>query len=106
MMLVSVAVGGYLFVSQSRTSGPTSAVVTQAETQAVIAASATNFQAAETKLLAWYVDHVTYVGATLSPSDGATLVRADAHSYCLQTIAGTAVEHENGPGGQPQPGPC
>jgi hypothetical protein len=35
-----------------------------------------------------------------------TLVRADATSYCLQTVAGAAVEHELGPGGQPQPGAC
>ena len=29
-------------------------------------------------------------------------VRADATGYCLQSGA----EHEDGPGGQPQPGPC
>jgi hypothetical protein len=30
------------------------------------------------------------------------LVRADAYSYCLQS----GDEHEDGPGGQPQPGGC
>ena len=106
MLLISLAVGGFLFVSQSKTSGPTSAAVTQAETQAVAAASSTSFQAAETKMLAWFADHATYAGATLDPADGATVVRADAHSYCLQATFGTTVEHDNGPGGQAQPGPC
>jgi hypothetical protein len=106
LTLVSLAVGGYLFVAQTKATGPTAPAVTQAETQAIVAVAATNFQGAQVELQTWFADHATYAGATLSPSDGVTLVRGDASSYCVQTIAGTAVEHENGPGGQPQPGPC
>ena len=34
------------------------------------------------------------------------LVRADATSYCFETHVGTLLEHEAGPGGSPEPGPC
>jgi hypothetical protein len=105
-MLVALLIGGYLFVQQAKTSGPTSAAVTQAETQAEVNVAATNFQAADTALQAWFAEHQTYAGATVDPSYQVTLVRADAASYCLQTTAGSAVEHEQGPGGQPQPGAC
>jgi hypothetical protein len=106
LVLVSLAVGGYLFVVQSRTEGPAAPAVTQAVTQAEAAVAGTNFQAAEVSLQAWYAANATYAGATLPPGAGAVLVRADATAYCLQTAVGGAVEHEVGPGGQPQPGPC
>ena len=106
LLLVALAVGGYLFMAQSKSTGPSSAVVTQAESQAESFAAGTNFQAAGQTLQAWYAESGTYAGATMAPGAGVTLVRADATSYCLETGAGTAVEHETGPGGQPQPGPC
>ena len=106
LLLVSLVVGGYLFVAQSKSTGPTSAVVTQAETQAETFTAGTNFQAADQVLQAWYAENGTYAGATMAPGSEVTLVRADASSYCIQTVAGTAVEHETGPGGQPQPGSC
>jgi hypothetical protein len=40
------------------------------------------------------------------PSFGVALVRADASSYCIQTGAGSALQHETGPGGSPRPGAC
>ena len=46
----------------------------------------------------------SYAGAQLT-SD-ITLVRADGTSYCVQTQVGSLVEHEAGPGGSPQAGPC
>jgi len=46
----------------------------------------------------------TYAGAQLQP--GMTLVRADATGYCVQTTAGTDVQHLVGPGGTPAAGPC
>ena len=106
LLLVSLAVGGYLFVAQSRSEGPTAPAVTRAETQAESVVAGTNFQGADVSLQAWYAANVTYAGATLPPGSGVVLVRADASAYCLQTAAGDAVEHELGPGGQPQPGPC
>ncbi len=106
LLLISVAVGGYLFAAQSRSGGPTAPAVTHAETQAESVVAATNFQGADASLQAWYAGNATYAGATLPPGSGVVLVRADASSYCLQTVAGAAVEHELGPGGQPQPGSC
>ncbi len=102
MLILSLAIGGFLFVKQSQTAGPTSSVATQAETQAAAAAAATDFAAAQPVLQAWYADNGTYAGVTLPPVYGMTVVRADATSYCLQT----GTEHEAGPAGQPQPGPC
>ena len=102
LLLVSVAVGGFLFVRQAQTSGTTSSVAQQAETQASQDAAATGFNAALPELQAWFADHATYAGVTLPPAFAITVVRADATSYCLQS----GNEHLNGPGGQPQPGPC
>jgi hypothetical protein len=106
LLLVSLAVGGYLFVAQTRSEGPSASAVTQAEAQAESAVAGTNFQGAAVLLQAWYAENATYAGATLPPGSGVVLVRADASAYCLQTVAGSAAQHELGPGGQPQPGPC
>ncbi len=102
LLIICLAVGGFLFVKQSQTVGPTSSVAARAETQAAVEASATNFAAAAPVLQAWFADHGSYVGVTLPPVYGVTVVRADATSFCLQS----ATEHELGPGGQPLPGPC
>jgi hypothetical protein len=106
MLLVVLAVAVYLFAAQSRTAGPTAHAVTQAESQAEAAVAGTNFQGAHASLQAWYAENATYAGATLPPGSGVVLVRADASAYCLQTVAGGALEHELGPGGQPRPGSC
>jgi len=106
LLLVSLVVGGILFAMQMKSAGPTSPAVTQAETQAVVAVSSTNFQAADAALGAWLAEHGTYQGATLDPSYMVTVARADATTYCLQTSAGGNVEHETGPGGTAAPGPC
>jgi hypothetical protein len=106
LLLVALLVGGYLFTQQSKSVGPTSAAVTQAEAQASSAASATSFAAALPTLQAWFADHGSYAGVTLPPAYAVTVVRADATSYCLQSGAPHAVSHLSGPGGSPQPGPC
>jgi hypothetical protein len=103
-LLISLAVGGYLFAQQSKTDGPASTAALQAETQAAVGAAGTNFEAAQPELQAWFADHSTYAGVTLPPAFGVTVVRADATSYCLQDPTGTT--HETGPGGSPAPGPC
>jgi hypothetical protein len=102
LVIISLAIGAFLFVMQSQSVGPTAPAVTQAETQAAAAASATDFAAAQPALQAWYADNGTYAGVSLPPVYGITVVRADATSFCLQAGA----EHEVGPGGQPVPGPC
>jgi hypothetical protein len=102
LLLISVAVGGFLFVRDTQTSGPTSSMAQQAETQAELDAASTNFDGVLPALQAWYAEHTTYAGAALPPGSGVVLVRADATSYCLQSGA----EHLAGPGGTAQPGPC
>jgi hypothetical protein len=102
VLIVSLAIGGFLFVKQSQTVGPTSSVAQQAETQAAAAASATDFAAALPELQTWFADHGTYAGVALPPVYGITVVRADATSFCLQSGA----EHQVGPAGPAQPGPC
>jgi hypothetical protein len=106
LVLAAAAVGVYLFTVQSRTEGPTANGVTQAESQAVSAAAGSNFQGVTQVLQGWYAANGTYAGATLPPGSGVVVARADTSGYCLQTSPGGAVEHEVGPGGSPQPGPC
>jgi hypothetical protein len=106
LLLVTLVIGGILFAMQMKSGGPTAPAVTQAETQAVVAVASTNFQGADQAMATWLADHGTYQGATVDPSYMVTVARADATTYCLQTAAGTAVEHETGPGGSPAPGAC
>jgi hypothetical protein len=106
LLLVALGVGGYLFTAQARNAGPTAPAVLQAKTRAESVVAGTNFQGAAASLQAWYAGNATYAGATLPPGSGVVLVRAGASAYCLETVAGGAVEHELGPGGQPQPGSC
>ena len=62
------------------------------------------FTAADVSLAAYRASSGTFVGAP-SPQ-GVTLVRADAASYCIQAAQGALVQHESGPGGSVQTGPC
>jgi len=101
-LLLVVLVGGYVYMHDLRSNGPTAPATRQAVTQAQSAVSATNFSQAATAMQAFFVQSGTYAGATLPPGTGVVLVSAGATSYCLQ--AGD--EHEDGPGGQPQPGGC
>ncbi|HZQ89538.1 MAG TPA: hypothetical protein VFA42_05995 [Gaiellaceae bacterium] len=101
-LVVSLCIGGYLAAKSMQSNGTTSPPVQQAITQASANVAATNFQGADTAMQAFYAQNGTYAGATLPPGSGVVLVRADAASYCLQAGA----EHENGPGGQAEPGGC
>jgi hypothetical protein len=101
-MLVALAVGGYLVTKQMQSNGPTSPPVQQAITQAQVAVAATNFAGADAAMQAFFAQSGSYAGATLPPGSGVVLVRADTSSYCLQS----GTEHDSGPGGSAQPGPC
>jgi hypothetical protein len=106
LFLVSLFIGGYLFIQNSRTSGP-GAPGARAETQAQAAVAGTNLQGMAAVLQAWYASNGTFAGAALPPGSGVALVHADATSYCLQTIGSTTgAMHETGPNGTPQPGAC
>jgi hypothetical protein len=107
LMLVALLLGGYLFTQSSKTTGPTSSVATQAETQAQAFTAATNFQPIIPLLDTAFAANGTYAGAELPLGSGVTLVRADATSYCIQTTGdATTVVHEVGPNGTAQTGPC
>ena len=105
-LLAALAVAGWLFLAQSRGTGPTSALAEQAEADATAGVAATNFQAAATQLEGHRAQAGSYTGATLPPSFGVVLVRADASSYCLQVGSGAGTLHQVGPGGSPAAGHC
>lgn len=62
------------------------------------------FAAADVSLAAYRASSGTFAGAP--PPQGMTIARADETSYCIQALQAGAVEHEVGPGGRPEPGPC
>ena len=106
-LVAALAIGGYLFSQQAKTAGPTSTLAQQAETQADAEVGLTGFQAAVPELEAYFTEHQTYEGATLSPGYNVLVMRADATSYCLQSGSGTTVQHVLGPGAvTPLPGAC
>jgi hypothetical protein len=105
-LVAALAIGGWLFSRQAVTTSPTSDLGGKAQADAGAGVAGVNFQAAAVELQAWYAEHATYAGATLSPGYNVLLRRADATSYCIQAGSGTTVQHADGPNGTPQPGPC
>jgi Tfp pilus assembly protein PilE len=105
-LLVVLVIVGMLWAMDARNNGPTSPAAQRAITQAQQAVASVNFVGAATQMEAFHADSGTYVGASLPPSFGVQLVRADASSYCLQAGTGTAVQHYVGPGGTATAGPC
>jgi hypothetical protein len=101
-LLVVLLIGGYLMAKDLQQNGPTSQSGRQEIQQAQSATAGLNFNQAVPGLQAYFDQNHTYVGATLPPGTGVTLVGATPTSYCLQD----GNEHEVGPGGTPQPGPC
>ena len=105
-IVVSLGLVGILWALTMQHSGPTSTTARKAERDASAAVSAINFTAAATQLEAYHAENATYVGATVPPSFGVTLMRADAASYVLQTGVGGSAQHFVGPGGAAAAGPC
>ena len=105
-IVVSLALVAILWATTMQHSGPTSATTKKAESDATAAVSSLNFTAAATQLEAYHAENATYAGATLPPSFGVTLVRADGATYCLQAGVGGSVQHFTGPGGAGAAGPC
>jgi hypothetical protein len=106
LVLISLAIVGGLMAMQSKNSGPTSAQVTQDESQALVTAAAQTFAQVDQALQADYAQNGTYVGAELPVGSQVTLAQATATSYCLETsVTGTLV-HETGPGGVATAGAC
>ena len=105
-LVCSLALVAILMALNMQHNGPTSSTAKRAETEATAAVAGLNFTGAATELEAFQAENATYVGATLPPAFGVTLVRADAASYCLQAGVGSSVQHFSGPGGTPAAGPC
>jgi hypothetical protein len=101
-VLITLLVVAYLSMQSMRSNGPTSASGQQEIAQAQSGTAGVNFSQAVPALQSYFDQNQTYAGATLPAGSGVVLVRADATSYCLQD----GNEHEVGPGGTPQPGPC
>ena len=101
VLLIAVFVGVYLSTQDAKSNVPTPAQQ-QAVSQAQSTGAGVDFGQVLPGLQAYYDQNQTYVGATLPAGSGVTLAQADATSYCLQD----ATEHEVGPGGTAQPGPC
>jgi hypothetical protein len=101
-LLIAVFVGVYLSTQDMRSNGPTSPAGQQAITEAASATAGVNFSQVVPGLQAYFDLHHTYVGAPIPDGSEVMLAQADATSYCLQS----GNEHEVGPGGTPQPGPC
>ena len=101
-VLITLVVVAYLSTQSMRSNGPTSPSGQQEIAQANSATAGLNFSQAVPALQAYFDENHTYVGATVPPGSGVVLVSADATSYCLQD----GNEHEVGPGGTPQRGPC
>jgi hypothetical protein len=100
-LLVAVFIGLYLMSQDAKSTTP-SASDQQAVAQANSVAAGSDFNQAVPGLQAYFDQYHTYVGATLPQGSGVVLAEAGASSYCLQS----GNEHEVGPGGTPQPGPC
>jgi hypothetical protein len=100
-LLIAVFVGLYLTSQDAKSTAP-SASDQQAIAQAHSVAAGSDFNQAVPGLQAYFDHNHTYVGATLPQGSGVVLAEAWATSYCLQS----GNDHEVGPGGTPQPGPC
>jgi hypothetical protein len=101
-LLIAVFVGVFMTMQDMQSNGPASASQQQAVTEADSTAAGVEFNQVVPGLQAYFDQNQTYVGATLPAGSGVVLASADASSYCLQG----GNEHEVGPGGTPQPGPC
>jgi hypothetical protein len=103
-LLVTLAVVAFLWTRSAQDSGLTPG---DAPSDAAKVAAAFNLQQAGPTLEAWRAQAGTYAGVVLPPSNGVTLVRADAASYCIQAGTGPNVQHLVGPAGNaPINGPC
>jgi hypothetical protein len=106
VVICSMAIVAVLMALNARQNGPTSSSAKRAEAEATGAVSTLNFTQAAAELEAFHAENGTYAGAVLPASFGATLVRADGASYCLQAGIGGATQHFTGPGGPVAAGSC
>jgi hypothetical protein len=104
-LLSALVVGVYLFGAGSRAGGPTSQAAKSSQSKGISAVATANFQQATAALEQTHAVSGTYAETNLA-GFGATLMRADAVSYCIQASVGASVMHQAGPGAGPAAGPC
>jgi len=102
VLLVTVLLGLYLMTKDAQQNAQTASSGQHAIAQANAVTAGSDFDQAVPALQAYFDENQTYVGATLPPGSQVVLAAASTTSYCLQS----GNEHEDGPGGTPQPGPC
>jgi hypothetical protein len=102
LLLVTVFIGMYLMSKDAQQNVQASSSGQQAVAQAHSATAGLDFEQAVPALQAYFDENHTYVGATLPPGSEVALAAASTTGYCLQS----GEEHEDGPGGTPQSGPC
>jgi hypothetical protein len=103
-LLIALAIGWYVVSQQLKSTGPSSPTSSQAIEQAGGEVSTLNLQQAALALEQFRAESGSYAGAALS-GFAVQLARADAASYCVQTLR-SPVSHLAGPGGTPAPGGC
>jgi hypothetical protein len=103
-LLVALATAGYLLSQQLKSTGPSSPTASRAFADAGNEVATLNLQQAALVLEQFRSANGTYFGADLA-GFGVQAARADAGSYCVQTLR-APVSHLSGPGGTPVAGAC
>jgi hypothetical protein len=110
LALVAVAAMWQLGVFGGSSSATSPQAVQRDEDRAAAVAATSNLQAAGPAAQAYYAEHGSYEGLTLTSYDASAgsiaVVSADTTSYCLQTGVGTQVFSLRGPGGSVVAGAC
>jgi hypothetical protein len=103
-LVLALAAAGYLVSQHLKSTGPSSPTASRAFADAGNEVATLNLQQAALALEQFRSVNGTYFGADLG-GFGVQGVRADAGSYCVQTLR-APVSHLTGPGGTPAAGPC
>ncbi|HKG09925.1 MAG TPA: hypothetical protein VKB07_05085 [Gaiellaceae bacterium] len=103
-LLAALAVGGYLVSAQLGSTGPTSKTGSSAIAEAGSEVLTLNLQQAALALEQFHLGSGSYAGADVG-GFGVALRRADATSYCVESMRAPAW-HLTGPGGPPASGAC
>jgi hypothetical protein len=102
LTIAAVAVGGWKFALP--VGSDSQKQIVQGVTDVLDTITSAEFTGAQATLDAQHNATGSYEGSPLTAP--VVLVRADAASYCIQVVVGTAAHHLAGPGGKPVAGAC
>jgi hypothetical protein len=108
-LVIGLVASAVLFAMQWSSAGnPTNAKVGRNPNveRANDAALAATQMMADRELQAYQATTGGFAGARIADVSGATVLRADATTYCLQIAANGTVRYESGPGGTLTTQPC